>query len=135
MRTIALAVKKLVEVDETINEGDISPFIETANALVEECCATATKGDGTPYYTDARLELIERWLSAHFYVMRDQAIASEKAGPVSANYQYDVGKMLQGSRFGQQAITLDTYGGLAALSKSMEEGQTGRPGVTWLGNS
>ena len=41
-------------------------------------------------YTDEVLTRIETWLAAHCYQIRDQAVAAEKAGSVSQNFQYKV---------------------------------------------
>jgi hypothetical protein len=124
VRTTAALVKGIIEVDED-SIPDLDPFILTANELVTECCGSAG-------YTATRLELIERWLAAHFVAIRDPRLASEQAG-VSARYQHKVGLILQVTTYGQQAMTLDTAGGLAALSKRAEEGKTKSVGITWLG--
>ena len=125
-RTTAAAVKAIVEVDATISV-DLAPYIETANALVTEVCGDAG-------YNDSRLELIERWLSAHFYAVRDPRASSERAGPVSASYLNQVGLGFAQTREGQQAMLLDTAGGLAKLNKDMELGRkTPKPGVLWGG--
>lgn len=134
IRTTADAVKKLVEVDATISV-DLEPFIATASALVDDVVATAKKADGSSYYTTDRLELIERWLSAHFYTIRDNRVANEKVGPVATAYQYDVGRNLSSSMQGQTALVLDTAGGLASLSKKAEEGKPRFVGVAYLGSS
>lgn len=132
-RTTFDAVKLLVEVDTTISP-DLAPFIETASALVDSVVATAKKADGvSDYYTSGQLELIERWLAAHFYTIRDNRAAAEKAGSVSINYQYDIGKMLSSSMQGQTALALDTAGGLASLSKQAEEGKPRKVGAFYLG--
>lgn len=131
-RTTADAVKLLVEVDATIST-DLAPFIETASSLVDDVVATAKKADGSDYYTPTKLELIERWLAAHFYTIRDNRAAAEKAGSVSINYQYDIGKMLSSSMQGQTALALDTAGGLASLSKQAEEGKPRKVGAFYLG--
>lgn len=122
-RTTSDAVAAIVEIDSDI---DLSPFIETANAIVTDICAPLG-------YDDTRLELIERWLSAHFYRIRDQAIASEAAGSVSETFQYKIALDLKQTQYGQQAIALDTKGGLAAFNKRLELG-TPKPGITWLGS-
>ena len=122
-RTTAEEVAGVVEVDETIS---LTPFITIANELVTELC---TDSD----YTDVRLELIERWLAAHFYLIRDQAVAQEQAGPVQVQYQFKIGMFLTQTKQGQTALALDTAGNLAALSKRMEDGEPGRIGFTWLG--
>lgn len=124
-RTTPTLVGDIVEVDDTIS---LVPFIDTASELVTEVCGSAG-------YSDTRLELIERWLSAHFYKIRDQAVANEKAGPAQTAYQYQVGLGLAQTKEGQQAMILDTKGGLAALSKRTEQGNSQHPGITWLGSS
>ena len=123
-RTTAVAVEGIIEVDVSIS---LTPFIEIANSLVTELCLLSN-------YSVARLELIERWLSAHFYAIRDPRVSSERAGGVGANYQYQLGKGLQVTTYGQQVMILDTDGSLASLNKSAEEG-TGKAivGISWLG--
>lgn len=126
-RTTQAAVEAIIEVDEDA-VADLTPFIDAANELVTEICAPVAT------YTAARLELIERWLAAHFYAVRDPRVASEGVKGVTASYQHRVGLHLAVTTYGQQAMLLDTNGGLAALSKRMEEGTvTPTVGVTWLG--
>ena len=105
-RTNASAVAGIIELDPTI---DLTPFIETAAAFVDQLA------ENSAALTPERLELIERWLAAHFYATRDPRTASEHAGPVGANYQSAVTIGLQNSHYGQVALRLDTTGTLAAL--------------------
>ncbi len=126
-RTTADAVDDIVEVDSAI---DLTPFITVANELVTECCASAV-----PAYTDTRLELIERYLAAHFYVIRDPRASSESAGVSKSYLNPNVGMAIHGTKEGQQALLLDTAGGLAALSKRTEAGGSKSIGVTWLGTA
>ena len=130
VRTTAEDVQGIIEVDASIIPDDASmlPFITVANELVTEYCV----GQG---YTDARLELIERWLSAHFYTIRDMRAESEKAGPVSAKYQSKVDLGFDSSHYGQTAMRLDTQGGLSRLNKTIKDGNRVAVGVTWLGTS
>lgn len=121
--TTAAQVATIIEVDDTI---DLDAFIDTAHELVEELCTDSG-------YTTTRLELIERWLSAHFYAIRDARIKLERAGPVAAHYQHELGLNLADTMYGQQAMLIDTAGSLAALSKRAEEGKRKGVGVTWLG--
>lgn len=116
-------VELVVEVDASIS---LTPFITIANELVTELCTNSG-------YTNARLILIETWLAGHFYLIRDQAVASEKAGSVAVSYQYKIGLMLAQTKHGQTAMMLDTAGNLAALSKRMEEGEPAGIQFTWLG--
>lgn len=126
MRTTPTAVGKIIELDPTIT--DITPFIDIASELVTEICVPAG-------YTDSRLEMIERWLAAHFYAIRDPRYASEKAGSVGASYQHEVGLNLAVTTYGQQAMILDTKGGLANLNKSTELGRARKVSITHLGNN
>jgi len=112
-----------VEVDDSIS---LTPFIAAAEELVTECCVDSD-------YTATRLAMVEAWLAAHFYLIRDQAMASERAGDVGVNYQYQIGLNLQQTKQGQMAMTLDTAGNLAALSKRIEEGKSFSIHIGWLG--
>jgi hypothetical protein len=119
-RTTAELVGGLIELDLTI---DVTPFIFTASELVTEHC----EGQG---YTVERLELIERYLAAHFYTLRDPRVVSERAGPVQATYQSKVDLNLATSHYGQTAMMLDTVGGLAVLNNRKAKRVHS---VTWLG--
>ena len=130
-RTTVANIKKIIEVDLTIIavDADMDAFIDVANELVTEMC-TGTNGPSTAY-TVARLELIERWLSAHFYAIRDPRVKSEKAGPVGVNYQEKVDLNLKLTHYGQQAMMLDTNGGL----RSLDQNKAYQVQVLWLGTS
>jgi len=122
-RTTDALVGGVIEVDDSI---DLTPFITIANELVTELC---TDSD----YSEARLTLIETWLAAHGYAIRDPAVDTEKAGPVQVSYQYKIDLGLQQTKHGQQAMLLDTAGNLAALSKRMTEGEQPAITIGWLG--
>lgn len=134
IRTTPEAIEGIIEVDEAIL---LDPFIESASALVDEVCAPALKPDGVTLRYDAtRLELIERYLAAHFYAVRDARKVSAQAKGVGASYEGRTGLMLLWSRYGQHAMLLDTNGGLAKLSKDMEKGAVmPTAGVTWIGRT
>ena len=118
-RTTQPAVAAIIELDATIN---VAPFIEAAAALVEEIAVDSG-------HDETRLELIERWLSAHFYTNRDPRPTSEKAGPVAVSYQSAVDLNLNTSHYGQTAMILDTSGLLRAMSGNKKRVVS----VTWLG--
>lgn len=124
MRTTPEQVAEIIELNDP--SDNLQPFIEVSNELVTEVCS----GQG---YTESRMELIERWLSGHFYAVRNPRPSSEKAGTVGESFQYKVGLNLAVTTYGQQAMILDTKGGLAALSKSAELGRNRKVGVQWLG--
>ncbi len=113
-RTTPELVRGVIDVDDAI---DLSPFIFSANELVTEFCAV----DVT--YSPSRLELIERWLSAHFYATLDQQAESEGVGAVKSKYQGITAMELDGTRWGQQAMLLDTKRYLAHHSKLVAEGR------------
>jgi len=115
-RTTDAAVEGIIEVDDEIS---LTPFIETANQLVTDCCVTDTG------YTDEKLELIERWLSAHFYAIRDPRASSEYAASIGQTYTLNHGRGLAATQYGQNSMRLDTAGGLAALDKATERGAQG----------
>lgn len=123
-RTTSELVGGIIEADVRI---DLEPFLVAANELVTEVCADAG-------YSPERLELIERYLAAHFYTLRDPRPTSERAGPVEASYQSKVDLFFKTSHYGQHAMVLDTAGGLAALQAKMEtKGVPKTLTVTWLG--
>jgi hypothetical protein len=126
-RTTETLVKQIIEVD-TLNVPSLVPFIDTANMLVTKHCAPGGA-------SDEELELIERWLAAHFYAIRDPRIASESVSGISASYQNRLGLFLASTMYGQQAIMVDSSGALAKLNKDAEMGR--KPGqvasVSWAG--
>ncbi len=118
-RTTPTLVAGIIEWDN-IDVPDLTPFIDIANELVTERCAITS---GTPPvniygYTDYRLELIERWLAAHFYAVRDPRATQEGVGPLTENYQSRVDLGLNSSTYGQQVMRLDTSGSLAILNNA-----------------
>ena len=128
IRTTALAVEGILEESPSLT---LTPFIEAASYLVDKVCATATDDDGTAYYTATDLELIERWLSAHFYHVAATRANREEAGSVAETKRSKVDLGLNLTHYGQHAMLLDVAGGLATLD---EMGiRLGLATVTWLG--
>lgn len=126
VRTTSSAVEEIIEVDTDI---DLTPFIEAASALVDVHCAAKNSA-----YTATELELIERWLSAHCYCVRDPRATFESVGKLQSTYQSKVDLCLYTSHYGQMAMMLDWYGGLAALNDLMtKNGGKRTVGITWLG--
>jgi len=123
-RVTSAEVEEIIEIDDTIS---LAPFILVANQLVTELC---TDSD----YVDARLKEIERWLSAHFYQIRDQAVGDEKAGSVAQSFQYKIDLILNQTKYGQMAQLLDTAGNLAQLSNRIQDGESASVSVGWMGH-
>ncbi len=125
IRTTDELVEGIIEVDSAIV---LTPFIVAANAIVTECCT-----DLTDDYTASHLIVIETWLAAHFYTVRDMRTFEERAGPVSERKQSKVDLGFATSHYGQMAMTLDWKGGLSALNEMIKKGARRAPGITWLG--
>lgn len=132
VRTNAVAVSKIIQVDLGLGESlesIMEPFIETANQMVTDIC-------GASEYTEAKFELIERWLAAHLYGCFDTQLLSETAGPVTAAYLWKTGYNLNQTRHGQQAMLIDTDGSLATWNQQTIRGTAGmRVGIKWAGSS
>jgi len=131
-RTTVDNVEAIIEIDSGIS---LTPFIEVANALVTEVCASVTDSSGDLVYDATRLELIERWLTAHFYHIRDPRAESEKAGSVSTKYQSKVDLGFDVTHYGQMAMRIDTNSGLARLNESSKKGKSKTVSLSWLGKT
>ena len=102
-------VKEIIDVDTTLI---LTPFIGIAHLIVDENLVDSG-------YTAARLKEIERWLSAHFVAIRDKRISDEKIGEVAVSYdRAGLGKGLEATTYGQQALMLDSSGLLMQVSGS-----------------
>lgn len=132
VRTTATAVNQIrTVVDDQAEVADVlSPFIETANSLVTELCTGGT-------LSDERLELIERWLAAHFYSLQVDArlTMSETVGPLTETFFGKVGYALNQTPYGQQAMFLDTTGSLSRWNNQVIKGTTTKASVSWGGIS
>lgn len=125
MRTNPDAVQAVLRQDWD-GSTDLQPFIDTASNIVDavsSCSALKNK-----QLTNTTLELIERWLSAHMYVMTDQVEASKSAGKGSATWQGQTGMALDASKYGQMAKMVDVSGCLTNIEKRQFAG------FSWLGS-
>ena len=104
------------------------PFIETANGLVDRISTLDTAG----IMSANQLELVERWLAAHFYAHHDQLFQSSGQGGANATYQGQTGMALASTQYGQTAMTLDLTGTLSELSQQAINGKR-KAGMSWLG--
>lgn len=97
------------DMDSAVASATVTACITAANALVTAVCT----GLGT-----ALAKEVERWLSAHFVAIGDMKIASQSANGASESYQHAVAIGLNVTMYGQQAIALDTTGGLASVANT-----------------
>jgi hypothetical protein len=127
-RTTSNAVKSILLEDyDSEAEPSLTPFIDTANALTSRL-ATKAAASGE-ILTTAELELVERWLAAHFYVVSDSKYAENTTADAEAVYQGKTEMGLEASTYGQQALALDWTGVLVALSRHH------RAHGMWLGST
>jgi len=118
-RTTESQVKDLLEDPE----ASVSTAIATANVLVTRLVTGGSKDDSIT------LELIERWLSAHFYTIRNPQVSSESVlGASQSLLTGSVGTGLEATLYGQQALILDSTGSLANQAK-------GASTIDWVGTS
>jgi hypothetical protein len=124
-RTTDAAVREIIELDASFNTA---PMIEVANRLVTRVA------EPNEDYEAEDLELGERWLAAHFCAVRDARPDSEKAGSISAKYQYKVDLNLAVTVYGQQAmVILPELASLSAAAGSDGASPIGGVSITWLG--
>lgn len=100
------------EVKQVIDTNrDTLLFISTANLVVNEHLV----GLG---FTDARLKLIELYLAAHYTALTEErgGLTKYKMGDATEEYMLEKGSGFAATRYGQQAINLDTSGTLSTLS-------------------
>lgn len=117
-------IRAILNFDPSIE--DLTPFIAAAEELVTELCAPAG-------YDATRLPIIEVWLAAHFVAIRDPRYQEEHIGAAGVSYQAQVGLNLGLTPYGQQAMLLDTKGGLAWIDKHISQGKRAKAGITYLG--
>lgn len=129
-RTTSTLVGNVIELDSSI---DVAEFINTANLFYDAIIGAAT-------HSAALAEMIERWLAAHFYSIRDPRVQSEGVKGLTQTYAMSVAVGLEVTTHGQQAIALDSSGKLAAWILAIK-GKTsllgkvgaGSIGISWMG--
>lgn len=101
-------VRDLIETE--LSDEQINAHINTAHLFTDEITGLLPE----------RLDMIEMWLSAHFVAITDPELKGESVGG-EWSVQYNManpGEGLRATRFGQQALQLDTTGTLAEGLKS-----------------
>lgn len=128
IRTTAALVRGVLGMEPGDEEAVLTPYIETANSVVTDKCVDTD----TYTYTAAKLELIERWLSAHFYTVFSGQTTVEQVASLRQQYAFKIDLYLNNTKYGQVALSLDTNGALAAYQQELLNGKR-RCNVTWLG--
>ena len=128
-RTTASAVTEVL--GEPEERGDyhgsrsLTTFIDTANVIVNRVATCASERGITLSTTE--LEMMERWLAAHFYCQSDKPLGAKNdlGGGGTFHGRTDMG--LDSTLYGQTAKRLDWSGCLASLDRQQ------RVGGFWLG--
>ena len=97
------------------------PFMTAANSLVDDVieCASS-KGVAV---SDAKAELIETWLAAHFYKYAyDRQFSNKSTAGASGSYTGQTAMYLEGTTYGHTAIVLDRSLCLVNFSKQQVAG-------------
>jgi hypothetical protein len=108
---------------------DLTPFISTATVLVDWLDAQDTDNE----LSTTLLEVIERWLTAHFYAHADQIFQSKSTGGASGSFQGQTAMVFSSTQYGQTAMALDVTGKLAGRNKEVLDGSRKKATVSWLG--
>jgi hypothetical protein len=99
-------VKAILD-NTTLSTSQITPYITSANTLVNTALGTGT--------TDILFE-IERWLAAHLIACtRERQAKKEEAGGAKIEYTGIYQEGLHSTTYGQMVLTLDTSGTLVSL--------------------
>ncbi len=106
---------------------DLTPFIDTADVVMGRVKTCAfNKGNAL---SDVEVEVIERWLAAHYYCVQDPTYKSRNTASASGSFQGNTDMYLESTPFGQQAARLDWSGCLQAIAGK----QRASASLIWLG--
>lgn len=117
-RTTAEAVAAIMPKDYD-GTTSLTSFLEVASEMTDdvESCA-ADKGITL---SDAKLEKIERYLTAWLYCQQDKPYASKNSADSGAAFHGQTGMGLDSNLYGQTAKRLDTSGCLAQIDAGGEQ--------------
>lgn len=110
-------VKAIIEVPANLLDATILAFIDDAHLVVSE--GLDSKG-----LSAARLEMIERYIAAHYITVLTERGGLTSSGVDNATDTYGGPKQASGlamTRFGQQAIALDPTGTLKAMASDQSK--------------
>ena len=109
-RVTAKAVKEVVPT-QIADSVILANFIDTANLFVDTHLASAG-------HTDAILDKIELYLAAHYVALTEEqgGLTRSKLGDADESFANIYGQGLKATRFGQQALAIDTTGILNSIA-------------------
>lgn len=123
-RTTRAKVEAIIEKRDRRKDLVTDTFILPASNLVTRLCVPAG-------YDEETLELIERYLAAHFYTVTARRLLDEWTGQGRGRVEDKVDFGLRLTWYGQQALVLDTAGALTAASATVQKVKVG---ITWMGD-
>lgn len=118
-RTTAIKVQEILG-SNWDGKSRMDPYMEVATDVVTQVDDAATEKD--IILSSTRLELIERWLAAHYYTMMDPLYKSKGTDKASGTFME--------RSYKEVAIQLDTSASLSAIMSP--EGPKVAEGI-WLG--
>ena len=109
-RVTAGAVKEVVPT-QIADSVVLTNFIDTANLFVDTHLASAG-------HTDEILAKIELYLAAHYVALTEEqgGLTRSKLGDADESFANIYGQGLKATRFGQQALAIDTTGILNSVA-------------------
>ena len=95
--------KQVREIRPSESIADYTPFITTANVIVDEINTRCNRT-----FSEARLTEIEKWLSAHYASVQDPMVARERFEQAEKTYQIGNRQLfgIMSDTYGQTANTL-----------------------------
>ncbi len=117
---------------DLVNNPDLTPHMTAANVMVNRVVKMAVDR-GIPLDDSgvgSEAEVIERWLSAHFYQQSDRGYTSRSTLSGSGSFQGSATMGLESTFYGQSAMRMDASGMLSALNerKFAQAFRVGTPG-------
>lgn len=117
-------LRKILEVPGDVTDSSLQAFLDTAYLIVTENLSSFS-------YSDARLKAIENFIAAHFSLLLTErgGLTMSKTGESQeayTNLSIRAANVREGfmlTRYGQQAILLDTSGTLQNLSQNILKAQ------------
>ena len=103
-------------IETALDDATLQVFANDSHVIVSE---TIPSSAGV---SEGRLEIIEKYLAAHFTALRDPRLTSEHVGPATSSYEGQSGLYLAHTRYGQQVMVLDPTGSFAAMDQGASTG-------------
>ena len=113
IRVDEIGLRSILKCGEVV---DLYVFMQSANVIVDDLLSTSSLSTGV-------LGLIEMYIAAHLYTVTEErgSLAAETVGDATERYHNTYKAGFGSTRFGQQAVVLDSTGILARESAKAEK--------------